>query len=580
MTSPSSSRRDRLALVAIMTLAALVRLLYLLEYAASPFWDALIMDPGNHWEMARRLAAGEGMGPYALFRAPLYLYLLAGIRMLFGDGLWPARIFQLILGAMTAGLVFLLGRRFLAFIPAAIAGLLQAAFWAPVYFDGELLTESPATFLNVCLVLALVRADAERKRPLAWWALCGFIGGLSAVTRPNSLLAAAAVAAALVVEGLYRGRRRGDWRRLLRPAVFMLAALLPVAPVTIRNAVAARDFVLIASQGGINFWLGNHEGADGRTVVTPIPRREIPLSFLRSRADHPWLREDVWLSSAYGAERALRRRVRESEISDYWYGQAFGWMRAHPGPAAALMLKKALYLFQAREVSNNRDLAGHIRRFPVLRVLSLLGFGIVSPLMLAGIALAGRDWRRWRWPLLFFIVYAATVAMFFVTSRYRAPLLPVGMVFVGLWVEELARRWRERKSRALRLLLLTAVLAVPLNLDWPAWNDRPLRSAMRYNLGIALAEKGREAAAEAEFRAALAIKEQYPEAHFWLGRTLAASGRNEAAAAEMEKSLAQSPGYAPAHFELYRLYRRLGREDLARQHLSRARELAPGTFGP
>jgi hypothetical protein len=39
--------------------------------------------------------------------------------------------------------------------------------------------------------------------------------------------------------------------------------------VLVRNYVVGGDLVPVASQGGLNFYLGNHEGADGRAALAP-----------------------------------------------------------------------------------------------------------------------------------------------------------------------------------------------------------------------------------------------------------------------------------------------------------------------
>lgn len=577
----SRGANDRVILLVIIFIAFGARLAYLVEYTFSDWWDALIMDPGNHWDLAGRIAAGEGMGPYAFFRAPFYLYLLAGFRALFGDSLWPIRVLQLFLGTSVCGMIFILGRRLMHPALAFVAAFIYSCWWVPVYFDGELLTESPATFLNLLLLLLLDRADDAGPRQKRWLAWAGLTAGLSAITRPNILLFAAAAALVLGVRCLAQFRSRGEWRGLVvGTAMFVVGVGLPIAPVTLRNLILADDLVLIASQGGINFWLGNHAGADGRTVVVPVPRRDIPLDFLNRRPDHPWLREDVWISSAYGADTGMKRRSTESEISDYWYGQAWDWVRAHPGDFLTLTAKKALYLFQDREVSNNRDLLHHRSQFWILSICRP-SFGLIAPLALVGIgvALMKERRRRWLWPLLFVGFYGASVVMFFVTTRYRVPMFPALVLFAALAVEQtLAWAGSGKWQRAAATVLVVGLLAVAVNVDWPKWNDRPLRSAMRYNLGIALFEQGKYQGAEGEFRAAVEIKDNYPEAWFWLGRTLSVLGRPKGSTEALEKSIEQAPGYAPAHLELARRYAELGDQDKARRHLQIARELAPGLF--
>ncbi len=53
--------------------------------------------------------------------------------------------------------------------------------------------------------------------------------------------------------------------------ILMAAILLTVAPVTIRNLIVADDFVLVSSSGGINFYIGNNESANGISSSLPPP---------------------------------------------------------------------------------------------------------------------------------------------------------------------------------------------------------------------------------------------------------------------------------------------------------------------
>ena len=50
----------------------------------------------------------------------------------------------------------------------------------------------------------------------------------------------------------------------------LLCALIPIGGVTLYNATAGGDLVLIASQGGVNFYIGNNERSDGRTAIVPV----------------------------------------------------------------------------------------------------------------------------------------------------------------------------------------------------------------------------------------------------------------------------------------------------------------------
>jgi 4-amino-4-deoxy-L-arabinose transferase-like glycosyltransferase len=560
---------NRFLFLVIAGLALLARLVYLYTYYRSPYWAIMALDPETHDLLARRIAAGLGLGSRAYFRAPLYLYLLGGVYKIFGSGYWAPRILQAWLGAVSAGLTFLLGRRLLSRPAAVAAGVLAALSWNLVYFDGELLLESLATFLSLAGLLMLQR---ERRAGRAWLFLTGVIFGLAAITRPNLLLVLAAVLALKLLEK--------PLALAARSALMLgLGISLPVAAVAARNLVIAHDWVTVASQGGINFYLGNNPSADGLTVVVPFPRRMIPRDFQARYQSDPWFKEDVWLSALYGAESAAGRPVPESEVSSYWYRESLRRMGPKPGTWLLLFLRKTYFLFHRTEISNNRDLDYHRAHFPALQALSLVNVSWIAPLALLGFGWALRDFRRFRWLLVFAATYSLTVIMFFVNSRFRAPLLPVALVFAMLAAERLAETAKAGAypplARALAALLLLAVFC---NADLVRWNDRPLRAAMHLDLGLAFVRHQRYPEAEAELREALRIKDQFPEAHLSLGNVLALEKKEAQAIHEFVIALLQQPDYAEAHYNLGLTYRRLGRPEPAAEHFAEAHRLAPSLY--
>ncbi|MFO8056400.1 MAG: glycosyltransferase family 39 protein [bacterium] len=596
------SRPDARIYAGVFIIALAVRLLYLWNYSGTPYWEALVMDPGSHWRLARSIAEGQGMGAVPYFRAPLYFYLVAGFMSLFQEPLWPLRIFQAILGSLSAVMTAGVARRYLGRPASALAGLLFAFYWVPVYFDGEVLITTLATFLGLSSLLAVMAADrAFHEDPQKWagYGLAGMLLGFSALARPNVLVFAAAVALVLfgrAVQEAWKTRkgipRQGLQRTLAAALLFCLGVAACLAPVTTRNRVEGGEWVLLATQGGINFWMGNNENADGRTVMVPLPRRRIPLRYLKRNKGHPWIKENVWISSKYVAERNTGRTLGDGRVSGYWYKRAFEWMKDDPADAALLWARKALYLFQATEVGNNRDLEYHARLIPVLRLLSYVKLDYFGPLLLAGLVIALGRVRQWRWPLLFFLSYAASVVAFFVTSRYRVPLFPAGMCFAALTLQTLYRAIRDSRNsrhglaRAGAITALVLLCAFLVNMPWPRWNDRPLRSALHYSQGIELFENRSLNTARRELTKALKIKPRFPEARFWLGKVEEEAGRNKEAIRHYKECIRQAPYYAVAHYELGRLYLDMSKDkgDLyyrkAEKHLEKARKLAPGVFSP
>ncbi len=234
------------------------------------------MDAAVHDAWARGLLAGTWPGAEPFFRAPgypLFLGVLYGVLRLLGldPGEPGARLatvlVQALISALGAGLVALCAERAWNRRAGWLAGGIFAALWTSIYFAGELLFETLVTTLALWLVWRLLRDDGEGDATPRAAGLfgTGLVAGLGVVTRPPLL-----VFVPVIVFYLRRGRglrwRSPGW------AALATGLLLPILPVTLHNVVRGHDAVLIATQGGVNFWIGNNPQSDGRTAIVPGTR--------------------------------------------------------------------------------------------------------------------------------------------------------------------------------------------------------------------------------------------------------------------------------------------------------------------
>lgn len=438
-------RTERALLAVVLLVALLVRVAYVLALRESPYFEAPILDPAYHVDWARSLAAGQTFeeGPY--FRAPLYPYLLGLVTALLGEGLLAPRLLQVLLGVATAYLTYRVGRE--AFSPreGLLAGASAATYWVLVYFDGELLLPTLATPLYLAALLATLRlrgAEATPRRLL----LAGLLWGLGTITRPNVLLLAP-------VLGLWLWRRQA----LRAAAVFALGWLLPVLPVTAYNATVGGELTLVSTQGGVNFWIGNHPGADGHTAQVP------GTTGTDFRATH--------VEARALAEREAGGALSHSEVSRHYAGKAWSFLLGSPGESIPLLTRKLGLFWQDAEIGNNQPVRGTVAlHAPWLPWLSV-PFWLLAPLGLVGLGLVLR--RSELAPLTgFAVVFCLSVVAFFVCSRFRAPLLPVWMVLAAhacVWAVE---RWRGGARRGPLIALGMVALGAAASLATRADRDQ------------------------------------------------------------------------------------------------------------
>lgn len=512
----------------IPLLAFVIRLIYLLHVQSSPYFDSPELDAAMHDRWAQEIAGGDFWGDEAFFRAPLYYYFLALIYYVFGHNYFIPRFIQIILGAFAAWLTYRLGRRIFGERVGLIAGLIYAFCGPLIFFDAEL--RIPALLMPL-LLLTLIQFDKQRESPSNWgYFFAGCLLGLTALARPNILIFIPFVWLWTVI--VLRGRFR--WVVVFTAGVFLL-----IAPVTIRNWVVGRDFVPIASQAGVNFYIGNNPKSNGYTAIVPGTPGD-------------W--EGGYLATVQIAEDETGRKLKPSEVSGYWFRRALKEMSADLPAWTALTLRKIRLLFSGHEIGNNDDIYFQRRWSWVLGALMwekiiAFPFGLLLPLGLLGLAL-NFNWRKNSLLILFFLSYSASIVAFFVCSRYRLPLIPILAIWSGIAVTELYQIIRNRKLKSYLIpILCTMVLFIAVNrnpLAGEGWTD--FEGA--YYLGNKYTQKGQYDRAIEAYKEALRISPHSAQPYYRLAMIWLKQGKTEDARRDLERAVLEDPTYSHARNNL------------------------------
>lgn len=527
----------------VLALALVLRLIHLYQVRNNPFFLHPIVDAWDyHNDALTMIRTGDWIGDRAFFQAPLTTYFLALIYKMAGvDLLWP-RIAHIIMGALTAVGMFLLGRRLFNEKAAWIAGLITACYPLFIFFDGELLAPTITLFLDVVFLLLFFGIKEDRS---VWrWILPGMVLGLRALATTNIL----AVVPVFWIWLILRGRAR-QWqggRDSQRPlprvwpaiAVFTLGIVLIVAPVTIRNRVLQDDFVLVSSNAGLNYYLGNSGEYDVKSAIRP-------------GADF---------------DRLIEKHVRAGrrvgpEMSGYFFAEARRYAASNPAEYARLLLYKTYLLIRGEEIMRNqeiypfRDYSGILKLLLwKVRLAGVVGlafpFGLLLPLAWPGCLLAFRKRNGNAILLLAYgAAYSATVIAFFITARYRLPVvLPMILILAHGW-SQISDWWR---PGGVRIVALAGML---LMLILSNWNMEPMQGEMNpdayYSLAGTLAEEGDLEGAETYYTRALKINPG--DASAWVGlglRVYQERGMLDRAESCYRNAIEARPGYAGALYNL------------------------------
>jgi tetratricopeptide (TPR) repeat protein len=542
------NRRGAALLLALFAAALAVRLVYFHQMSGSPLWDHPVLDEAYNDDWAVRLAAGEGSPEIPYFRAPLYPWLLGIVYRVAGRDLDAARLCQAVLSGLSCLLVAGLARDLYGRLAGIAAGLLAATYWPWIYFDGELQDVPLTLFLDLAALALALRAGPGRSGVLAAGG-AGVALGLSAIARPTVLVAATVVA-------LWVWWGDGGSRRAGPAAALLLGLVLPILPVAATNVLVGGDAVLIASQGGVNFYIGNNPESDGRSARLPGAPAE-----WRAMLDEARRR----------AERAAGRPLRPSEVSRHWFREGIDYWLQQPGDAAAGALRKTAHLLSAPELANNKQIVFFTTAHaPILR-FPWPGFGLVAPLALLGLAFGGGG-RRAALVAGAAAANGAAVVAFFVASRFRMPFAVLLLPLAGGGVQAL---WGLRRAPGARRAGVVTLLAAGAGLcNAPSlWHREDLAHA-HYTIGNAYEARGRLEPAIAEFRLALRERPGYRVARRDLAAALIAAGRAGEVVEEIGPQVRADPEDVGSRINLAAALGALGRSDEARAELEGLARLA------
>jgi len=532
--------------IVVGAIAFIVRLINVISIGRDFYANAL-SDASTYQVWAAKIAQGITYGEPVFQMGPLYPYFLA-LNLKMGLSFYFVLFLQGVLGALTVVFIYRTARNVYGDRAALISGLL-AAFYAPfIFYDGLLLSES----LQILLVSAALMLLSKRKSGFWGILVAGILIGLAALGRATSLFFAAALCLYWGILLLWHARKRTSLIYLSKIAALAVGVIMGVMPATLHN-LAHGDFVLISSNTGINFYIGNNLNANG-TYEEPKG-----LDLFRD------------FQGREIAEKRSRHPLKSSEVSEFWMKEALREMKGQRFLGG--FLKKAwLYLWYFEIPQAEAIHIQHI--FSPLFRMPLIGFGAVFILGVVGLLFGKGDERRWI-PLLLFITNLFGVALFFVIGRFKllgalALLVPVGAGAMALYESVISRKWG-------RLLLSTCVIAMCILI---LFLPRPLskrdKAAVVYdNVGIYYYLKNDYDKAMTWYRQAAEASDKNSESMNNIGTVFYVRNDVDSANYYFHKSLERDSTSDKTLLNLGRIAMVRGELDSARCYYERARRAAP-----
>lgn len=395
-------------------MAALAVALVLRLGFAVGYWRGkpLTHDEQEYLALALNLAAGRGFttdlagaleGPNVerFSRAPLYPALLAMLFTVTGadtDRLpievpRSVQVAQSAAGTIGVWVIALLARRIGGESASAVAALLAAVYPPLVWIPAYALSEAVYSPMVLGSALLLTRAAGP---DLGRVAASGLLAGLSALVR-SSALAFVPLAAVWLA-----------WRRRPAAAVVLLAtAAAAVAPWSARNVREHGRLIIVAADGGVTFWTGNHPLAIGEGDLAANPQlKYAQRAFL---AAHPGLGPEA--------------------LEPLYYRDALETIAGDPLWWLGLELRKLLYVWLPLGPS-------YRLHSPLYFWGSVIPYALVMPVAVVGLLRVARRRTPEAAPLLLLAMSAVALSLvFFPQERFRIPVLdPAYLVLASSWI--------------------------------------------------------------------------------------------------------------------------------------------------
>jgi tetratricopeptide (TPR) repeat protein len=389
-------------LLSILFVALSLRIYQLLFWIGTPYFKTPFLDELYHQLWASSIASGNILPDGVFFRAPLYPYFLALFYWLTPDGHLFAIMTQMLLGLLSIVYIYNLA---LSVSNNTRIALLAATLWAiyptQIIYESRLLFDSLIAATMPVMLYYVV--EAVKSKRTGYFALAGLILGLTTITRPTVL-----ILLPVILYFLFKAEK-------LKTMLFLFAALLPIIPVTISNWHNG-DFVLISSQGGINFYIGNNAQSDGKSAVMP-------------GFGQAWKYNDC----VKYAESTTNRKLNPSEVSNFYFSKGFAYWKDNPSSAILLLGEKILVLIGYKEFGNNGD-PYFLNNGSFLKYF-LWFWSVIFALAIVGIIFSKFGYK----PMLFAILIGNIVVIltFFVCDRFRLPIVPILIIFAAFGIDSL-----------------------------------------------------------------------------------------------------------------------------------------------
>ena len=371
-------------------------------------------DAADYENIALNIMSGKGfvstrLGLYS-YRPPLYPLFLAGIFSVFKTSSFMVGFIQAIISSITCVIVYYIGESIFDEISGLISSIILALYPTLIFYSTQQLSETLFIFI-LSLFIYVFFKESNNYGQNYKWILLGILLGLGSLCRPVIF------PFLIFLIPFYVFGARGNLRKWILVSCF---TLLTIFPWTVRNYYVHGKFVLLTTYGGANLWMGNYSGATG------------------------------YIGDPGNIDELVRQKgVSETEKDKAFYEKGINFIIENPSEVLMLGLKKfVLYWnplvedYAGPSYIRNKNI--NYRSIIAVSFSCLILFGIIGVFCISDL------WKKRRLLLILLMYFSMVSMIFYVSLRYRQPIIPVLGLFAGKGIECFFSLLNRKLSRLFR----------------------------------------------------------------------------------------------------------------------------------
>jgi hypothetical protein len=333
----SHPRRRTLVLTCLLVffIAVGVRLLYLQDnYAQLMKNDPWMPNIARHYENEARRYQEEGRILYPrdpvdpgdarlILHPPGYSAMIAAIFGLWGDSESRIRLVQIVADALSAVLVLLIATQLLPFTVSLVSAILVALSPHLAFYSLWISPDSTCVLPILAAVYLIIKAS--RRPRFALMIAAGAMIGISCWLRANAMMLAPFLAVSVMLT-FEKGRR------LRYAAALVIAAVVAISPITIRNWILFHHFVPISIAGGENLVVGIADFDKEGRFGMPASDGDVGIK------DAEWFGRPEYRESAWFPDGVERDQAR--------FSKGFEVIRSNPAWFLGVAIRRAFFMLR------------------------------------------------------------------------------------------------------------------------------------------------------------------------------------------------------------------------------------------